>query len=565
MNVAHEFVTAHGSKPRPATPPSGEPELATIGGSATSVRAGVVVQHEAWSEARQRILSAASAGVGTLVLIGAPGTGKTWLLRALAVELEQLGHEVTLVRQGELPWQLTPGGVLLIDEASRMNAQSLKDLVEQTAGLAVLAGLPEFAAEFEGVLPQPEIITLPTLGSEQMRQFVDAWVKASGIGETMFTSSAIKRLMVHSGGTPRLIAQLVGGTLALSEPSTKIEGQDVDEVAALRLGGIGYELSTTDDDDAAQEAWGAEFAYSGLAPRGFHWRRMSLLLSGLAASVMIGLLLGTSWTPSRSEFAALENAVVPLPSAAVTPAPATLAQNTPQQAARPSYPARVDLSPVDLAPVDRATADSAPAQLVTAQTVTAQMGRVPRIDPAQPVPIAMADIPSPEISSSPALRPVPVAQLMSPPPTPRLALLSPDMPQVTNVATVSPSALVSLLAPPLSATALPDLIVSEPSPLADPPRPAPSQFADQPLVLDQPPVLAQPSNAPIANASRDRRGGPGLILVARRGDTLKALYTNIYQGLHPPPFDAVLAANPVPFRPGAIVVFPEPPNGWAQP
>lgn len=62
---------------------------------------------------------------------------------------------------------------------------------------------------------------------------------------------------------------------------------------------------------------------------------------------------------------------------------------------------------------------------------------------------------------------------------------------------------------------------------------------------------------------RPGHGGPGLILIARRGDTLEMLYANIYQGLRPPPYGEVIAANPHPFRPGAMVVFPAPPGGWS--
>ncbi len=59
--------------------------------------------------------------------------------------------------------------------------------------------------------------------------------------------------------------------------------------------------------------------------------------------------------------------------------------------------------------------------------------------------------------------------------------------------------------------------------------------------------------------------GPGLLLIARRGDTLGALYRRVYAGVVPPPYAAVIAANPDPVHQGARLLFPTPPNGWPSP
>jgi hypothetical protein len=52
------------------------------------------------------------------------------------------------------------------------------------------------------------------------------------------------------------------------------------------------------------------------------------------------------------------------------------------------------------------------------------------------------------------------------------------------------------------------------------------------------------------------------MLVARRGETLRALYERVYRGMTPPDFAAVAAVNPGPVKPGSILTFPAPPGGW---
>jgi MSHA biogenesis protein MshM len=81
--------------------------------------------------------------------------------------------------------------------------------------------------------------------------------------------------------------------------------------------------------------------------------------------------------------------------------------------------------------------------------------------------------------------------------------------------------------------------------------------------LAQPPV--EPGSARLAPGATPRLGGPGLALMVKEGDTIMALYAKVYRGLTPPPYAAVLAINRIPVKPGAILVFPEPPGGWRYP
>lgn len=59
-----------------------------------------------------------------------------------------------------------------------------------------------------------------------------------------------------------------------------------------------------------------------------------------------------------------------------------------------------------------------------------------------------------------------------------------------------------------------------------------------------------------------QEGAPGLLVRASSGETLQTLYQRVYRGLSPPAFASVAALNPERIRPGDILTFPAPANGW---
>jgi general secretion pathway protein A len=113
---------------------------------------------------------------------------------------------------------------------------------------------------------------------------------------------------------------------------------------------------------------------------------------------------------------------------------------------------------------------------------------------------------------------------------------------------------------PVSPARLPVIVARGPGPTdraaarapQAPPLPAPT------------PRPAQPRPQAPAGQAPSADGGPGLVLVARPGDSLEKLYTSVYRGMTPPPFQAVLALNQGPLRPGTLLIFPAPPGGWAS-
>ncbi len=113
-----------------------------------------------------------------------------------------------------------------------------------------------------------------------------------------------------------------------------------------------------------------------------------------------------------------------------------------------------------------------------------------------------------------------------------------------------------------------------PPPIADEPAAPPAPLPPPDLAQALPPAptaIAPPPPPPPASDSpgaelrpREPRGSPGLVLVAGADDTLPALYARVYRGMTPPPYAAVAAANRSPIHAGALLVFPEPPNGWSK-
>ena len=118
------------------------------------------------------------------------------------------------------------------------------------------------------------------------------------------------------------------------------------------------------------------------------------------------------------------------------------------------------------------------------------------------------------------------------------------------------------------------------------PEPAAAQAPEAPSVAPQPapaaasapdPAPAEPAPSEPSPAARPAVAAslpfpeprtlqaPGLLLVARPGDTLQRLYRSVYSGVRPPPYPEVVEANPSPVRPGVVLVFPTPPDGWRRP
>ncbi len=106
---------------------------------------------------------------------------------------------------------------------------------------------------------------------------------------------------------------------------------------------------------------------------------------------------------------------------------------------------------------------------------------------------------------------------------------------------------------------------SSPPPVAEanslarmPASPLPAQAAGVARDAD----TAPGSRKDVATGSTIGSPTPSLLVVATGNDTLATLYRKVYQGLTPPPFTAITALNPPQPRPGDLLTFPPPVDGW---
>ncbi len=74
---------------------------------------------------------------------------------------------------------------------------------------------------------------------------------------------------------------------------------------------------------------------------------------------------------------------------------------------------------------------------------------------------------------------------------------------------------------------------------------------------------SRPDDGAADTAGSPSAGAPGLVLVAGENDSLETLYAKVYRGLKPPPYPAVVGLNRMPVKPGDLVIFPRPPDGWS--
>ena len=231
----------------------------------------------------------------------------------------------------------------------------------------------------------------------------------------------------------------------------------------------------------------------------------------------------------------------------------------------PSRAARnLAVHPLRLVPAEQAssavpqqTAEIPPGQRVPEAPAPATPPLAPTPDP----------VPSPASIHSPIASPAttaPVVPDAAPPDGVRLALAQPERPP----APVTPTAPEAPKPPEQSASAT--LLARRNASVRPPSQPATGLGSKNQAVTPPPgsPEPLTPSNTAqnqreVSPAPRTS-GGPGLVLIARRGDTLDALYARVYRGVTPPPYEVVVAANPKRIVPGTIVVFPTPVEGWSQ-
>ena len=255
---------------------------------------------------------------------------------------------------------------------------------------------------------------------------------------------------------------------------------------------------------------------------------------------------------------------MPPPVAAPVDQPPTPAMDLPAIAATP-LPDLPDAAPSSTVPT---VPPAAPPVLASAE---------PPHPPEPPAPAPSAEpAPSPELPASPGPQPGATAHAgivetpLPPPPAPqRLASAEPASappPPAFDLPAIAEAPLPAPTPAPVASPRSPAVLTSQPA-APTPAKPPPAEVASippGPPSQPTPPVSRPAAPLPEKAAREAPHGSPGLILVAGADDTLPKLYARVYRGITPPPYADVLAINHSPIRPGELLIFPEPPNGWLK-
>lgn len=487
-----------------------------------------MVQHPAWEDARNAVLDLAAEGPVTVFLTGEPGSGKTWLLRELAASLGDHGFPTIALLRGDLPIPLGDGVAVLVDEAGYMPDGTRAELASQDRGVVVLADIEPFTAPLADDGRAPVQIHLRLLTSAEIDPFVTEWLHQAGLSSAILDPCGSSRLADHSGGAVRLIAQLLTAAAAMARGDggvLHLTGDLIDQVAAFRLGASMPDLTAR---ASAPRSVAPPIPAPPAAAMIVHSVPPDVQrpLQAIPAPdpVMVAPVARKPSSRNTYRRALIGTALAASVVAAIMVS--GLRPGAPSGPARPQPPIQSAL----IAPPDTAASGS---PIITAERATSEpiapapapldaaaaLDAVPALPPLQaasiPVPIAVADIP----------------------PTLAAGLPAPSLAAAPTQAAASRTVVPAVAAPaPIIVAAIP------------PPT----------LV----PVMSSGVAPPLPAVSRP--AASGLVLVVQRGDTLERLYADIYRDRHAPPFATVRAANPAPFKPGAVVVFPEPIGGWGR-
>ena len=346
------------------------------------------VLFESWVATRDRAAAALLSGKKRLLLTGPAGTGKTVLVEHVARVLRAAGRTVIIQLADADPAPPEAGVTLFVDEADRLSATKLRQLLDEAAGAVVLTGLASLVHRVAGGTVK---LRLDALDQEEAQDYIAQWLALNGRTPAELDGRAVRALVQLSGGVPRLLSTLLaaGSWLAKTSDSRIIEAVHIQEAAELRSA-----LGPHSAPDAAAAA---------------PVRRSRVMWSALLAIVVLG---GTAAAivprlfPSETELAMgratpfVEQAERWLRAEPSVPPPSSIQMATPV--------------PVEPAPATESAATPEPAKLVA------------ELPPPEPLPVSLPAAPEP-------LPIVPIMEIKPPdmaaqPAAPPLAAPSPTLP-----------------------------------------------------------------------------------------------------------------------------------------
>lgn len=198
-----------------------------------------IIPHGRWRDARAKILDLHKAGPSVVAVFGAPGTGKTLLLRDLALTFAESGHDVRMFDRGDILLDLVATRVVLIDEADRISDEALKDVGRKRDGFFVLAAIPAAAERLQAAFAKMTVVELMPLTMDEAGAFIAARLAQGGQPADLLTDDAVTKLAVCSAGVPRVLETLIklASFSASLEGNLPVTGAHVEQAAALLAGG----------------------------------------------------------------------------------------------------------------------------------------------------------------------------------------------------------------------------------------------------------------------------------------------------------------------------------------